>query len=114
MNTGSDDFGYRQQISEVLRLRFEEKLSIHGISQRVSVSHSTVHIIIQRFAKSGHFYIGTNTYALIDPLHVFYCRHCGRRDLARKHRVRIEGSWEKVRHHTAHITVCYLGLRVNA
>lgn len=53
MNTGTVDIEYRHQLSEVLRLRFDEKLSIRAISQQVSMSHSTVHIMVQRFAKSG-------------------------------------------------------------
>lgn len=52
MNTGTGDIEYRQQLSEVLRLRFDEKLSIRAISQQVSMGHSTVHIMVQRFAKS--------------------------------------------------------------
>ena len=53
MNTGTVDIEYRHQLSEVLRLRVDEKLSIRTISQQVSMSHSTVHIMVQRFAKSG-------------------------------------------------------------
>ncbi|MEZ2578521.1 IS66-like element accessory protein TnpA [Buttiauxella ferragutiae] len=53
MNTGTGDIEYRQQLYEVLRLRFDEKLSIRAISQQVSMGHSTVHIMVQRFAKSG-------------------------------------------------------------
>jgi hypothetical protein len=47
MNTWIDDIQHRQQLSKVLRLRFDEKLSIRAILWRVSMRHSTVRIMLQ-------------------------------------------------------------------
>ncbi|EJD4419331.1 transposase, partial [Shigella boydii] len=36
-----------------LRLRFEDKLTIRAIAQRLGLSHSTIHTLFQRFLASG-------------------------------------------------------------
>ncbi|ENE8568909.1 transposase [Salmonella enterica] len=81
MNTGTGDIKYRQQLFEVLRLRFDEKLSIRAISQRVSISHSTVHIMIQRFATSDVPWPLPKT---LSPEHLDVILFPGRRKAAKK------------------------------
>ncbi|MUW36300.1 transposase [Shigella flexneri] len=38
---------------DALRLRFEDKLTIRAIAQRLGLSHSTIHTLFQRFLASG-------------------------------------------------------------
>jgi transposase len=93
INTGTDEIEYRQQISEVLRLRFDEKLSIRAISQQVSMGHSTVHIMVQRFAKSGVPWPLPQT---MSPEHLDVILFPGRKKVAKKlpeRQLSPEGSW---------------------
>ncbi len=40
-------------LPDALRLRFEDKLTIRAIAQRLGLSHSTIHTLFQRFLASG-------------------------------------------------------------
>ncbi|HIB1552377.1 hypothetical protein ACFWYK_018120 [Salmonella enterica] len=54
MNSGTNDVTcYRAYLPDALRLRFEDNLSIRAIAQHLSLSHSTVHVLFQRFIVSG-------------------------------------------------------------
>ncbi len=54
MNSGTNDVTcYRAYLPDALRLRFEDNLSIRAIAQHLSLSHSTVHALFQRFIASG-------------------------------------------------------------
>ncbi len=44
---------YRAYLPDALRLRFEDNLSIRAIAQHLNLSHSTVHVLFQRFIASG-------------------------------------------------------------
>lgn len=43
----------RSYLPDALRLRFEDKLTIRAIAQRLGLSHSTIHTLFQRFIASG-------------------------------------------------------------
>ncbi len=43
----------RSYLPDALRLRFEDKLTIRAIAQRLGISHSTIHTLFQRFLASG-------------------------------------------------------------
>lgn len=54
MNSGTNDVTcYRAYLPDALRLRFEDNLSIRAIAQHLNLSHSTVHVLFQRFIASG-------------------------------------------------------------
>ncbi len=44
---------FRSYLPDALRLRFEDKLTIRAIAQRLGLSHSTIHTLFQRFIASG-------------------------------------------------------------
>lgn len=44
---------YRSYLPDALQLRFEHKLTIRAIAQRLGLSHSTIHTLFQRFIASG-------------------------------------------------------------
>ncbi|WP_075288337.1 IS66-like element accessory protein TnpA, partial [Shigella flexneri] len=44
---------FRSYLPDALRLRFEDKLTIRAIAQRLGLSHSTIHTLFQRFLASG-------------------------------------------------------------
>lgn len=44
---------YRSYLPDALQLRFEDKLTIRAIAQRLGLSHSTIHTLFQRFIASG-------------------------------------------------------------
>lgn len=44
---------YRAYLPDALRFRFEDKLTIRDIAQRLGLSHSTIHTLFQRFIASG-------------------------------------------------------------
>ncbi|EGI89549.1 putative transposase [Shigella boydii 5216-82] len=44
---------FRSYLPDALRLRFEDKLTIRDIAQRLGLSHSTIHTLFQRFLASG-------------------------------------------------------------
>lgn len=44
---------FRSYLPDALRLRFEDKLSIRIIAQRLGLSHSTIHTLFQTFIASG-------------------------------------------------------------
>jgi len=51
--TTKDITCFRSYLPDALRLRFEDKLSIRIIAQRLGLSHSTIHTLFQRFIASG-------------------------------------------------------------
>ncbi len=52
--TTKDITGFRSYFPDVLRLIFEEQLSVRAITlEQLGLSHSTVHNIFQRFNASG-------------------------------------------------------------
>ncbi|EIG3080375.1 transposase [Escherichia coli] len=44
---------FRSYLPDALRLRFEDKLTIRAIAQRLGLSHSTIHTLFQRFIAFG-------------------------------------------------------------
>lgn len=51
--TTKDISCFRSYLPDALRLRFEDKLTIRAIAQRLGLSHSTIHTLFQRFIASG-------------------------------------------------------------
>lgn len=51
--TTKDILCFRSYLPDALRLRFEDKLTIRAIAQRLGLSHSTIHTLFQRFLASG-------------------------------------------------------------
>lgn len=51
--TNKDIPCFRSYLPDALRLRFEDKLTIRVIAQRLGFSHSTIHTLFQRFIASG-------------------------------------------------------------
>ncbi|HCQ8391321.1 TPA: transposase [Klebsiella oxytoca] len=51
--TNKDITCYRSYLPDALRFRFEDKLTIRVIAQRLGLSHSTVHTLFQKFIASG-------------------------------------------------------------
>ncbi len=55
--TTKDITGFRSYFPDVLRLIFEEQLSVRAIAlEQLGLSHSTVHNIFQRFNASGAYF----------------------------------------------------------
>lgn len=51
--TNKDITCYRSYLPDALRFRFEDKLTIRVIAQRLGLCHSTVHTLFQKFIASG-------------------------------------------------------------